>query len=395
MKTFFLYFILSILLGAISAQAQTESGAQAPINEEKFSAIVQYSKNTKEEFKDLILFDQTIEVPKNAHLKLVTQKRCIAVFYENTKVQTPKDKVSPWNLISGSARWICPEEKIERVIYKESELQVQNGEFLLTNNQLYILRNNVKFDGKNLDLETLYTHKGKWLLLKNQPDPYDLWKKQEKYPAPIESERLRAEKPQDPYITRVFLTVAPTGFAGFYHHELENRLSDFEMDTHAFRLGTNFPWKNKSLLVFLEYREGESKDRSEQWGPPPIGYKSLKFEDATLGLGLRHNHPNSSSFYYYVGLTRQEMSAHTRPSTNEFYDTRIVYPYNVSAGGGYQKIFWAKNWISLVLGFDMKITQSLTQGKTDFAKFNGSNWNAESAVTSYSGLVYLGPVFNF
>ena len=87
---------------------------------------------------------------------------------------------------------------------------------------------------------------------------------------------------------------------------------------------------------------------------------------------------------------------HLHPTAMNFYDAKITYPYNISAGGGYQKIFWAKNWISLVVGVDLKITQSLTQGKAEF--FNqpfGESKDPESAITNFAGFLYFGPTFNF
>lgn len=386
---------LLLLLGSFAHAQNSESLA---IPEEKFAAIVQYANGKQEyDFKDLISFEKTITIPKDSYLKVVTQKRCIAVFYENTKVQTPKDRVSPWEVISGAVRWICPEEKIERVAFKGSELQVQNGEFLLTGNQLAVLRNNVRSENKDLSTQTLYAVKNnKWLPLKNQPEAYDLWNKQEKYPAPTESSRLKAEKPQDPYVTRVFLNGVPLGIAGLYNHEWENHASDYSMETHGVRLGTNFPWKNKSVLVFLEFIDIESSDNMDGMGPPPLGYKFVKSEGFTLGLGLRHSHTKSSSFYYYLGLTHQKMFVHLRPDATDYYDAKIIYPYNATAGGGYHTIFWAKNWISLMIGADARITQSLSQGKVDF--FNqpwGENKDPKSMMTQYSAFVYFGPVFNF
>ncbi|MES2768887.1 MAG: hypothetical protein V4596_07045 [Bdellovibrionota bacterium] len=398
MKQFALALSL-LLTTSLHAEESEKSSQITPSQEEKFAAIVQYTNGKTElDFKDLITFDKTIEVPKNANIKVVTQKRCVAVFYENTKLQSPTDKVSPWKILSGNVRWICPEDRVERIVYKDTEIQVQNGEFLLLGNQLTAIRDNVRYDGKDLKLETIYVYKnGKWLSLKEQPDPYDLWKKHDKFPPPLESTRLKMEKPIDPYVTRVFLNVAPVGIAGFYHHELENTVSEFDMDTHAFRLGTNFPWRGKSIFTFLEFNQGESKDNKNQsMGPPPIGFRSIRFEAFTLGLGLRHSHVSSSSYYYYLGLTRQRVEFHLRPESSSFYDGEIEYPYNITVGGGYQKIFWAKNWISLVIGVDLKLIQSLSQGKVEY--FNqpfSETKDPRSTITEYAGFLYLGPTFNF
>lgn len=367
-------------------------------SDDKFAAIVQYS-NAKEKynFKDIVLFNETIKVPDDSYIKIITQKRCIAVLYKNTVVQSPVDRVSPWKIISGDARWICSEDKVERISVADSELQVQNGELLINGKQLTVLKNSVRFQDKDLNINTVYAYKNtKWLPLKNQPDPYTLWNKQERFPAPLESVRVKTEKPEDPYVKRVFLNLAPVGLSGVRNHELKDDGSDLSLETHAFRLGTNFPWKNKSVLVFLEYSQGESGNENTGYGPPPVGYKSIKFEATTLGIGLRHNHINSSSFYYYLGLTHQKYQMHQHPSTFEYYDTKVVYPLNISAGGGYQKIFWSKNWVSLMVGVDLKIIQSLTKGKVDFFNqpFN-ENKSPEGLLTEYSSFVYLGPVFNF
>src|SRR5690606_16945623 len=123
--------------------------------------------------------------------------------------------------------------------------------------------------------------------------------------------------------------------------------------THAFRLGVNFPVKRKSYYVFLEHGVGEMNNNYENM--MPIGARDLKFEATTLAVGIRHSHIKSSSFYYYGGFTRQLFRFHTHPQAGNFYDGEVVYPYNLSVGGGYQKIFFAKSWISLMVGFDLKI----------------------------------------
>lgn len=392
MKTFIFIFLS---LFTIQIHAQTETSL-LPLSEEKFAAIVQYTKGqAPQEYKDLILFDKIIDVPRDAYIKVITQKRCIAVFYENTKVQSPINKVSPWKVLSGTARWICPEDKIEKVSYKDATIEVQNGEFLITDDQVTAIRDNVKYDGKKLQPENVYAYrKNKLLPLKNQPEPYDLWKKQEKFPAPLESARLKMEKPQDPYITRVFFNVAPFGISGLYNHELESHASDFKMESHFFRLGTNFPWKNKSIFTFIEFSDGKSHDRNNSMGPPPLGFKSIEYEATTLALGIRHSHVSSSSFYYYGGLTYQKVSTHLHPDFSTYYDSKVIYPYNLTAGGGYQKIFWARNWISLVVGLDFRITQSLTQGR--YGDSNSFSSDVQlSAITEYAGFFYLGPTFNF
>jgi hypothetical protein len=369
------------------------------VSEEKFAAIVQYAEGKQGfDFKDLIGFNKTIEIPKDSYLKVITQKRCIAVFYENTKVQSPVDKVSAWKVLSGSARWICPEARVEKIIYKEAEVQIQNGEFLLTNGQLTPFKNSVRFENNDLIVGTVYINKNNtWVPMSDQPDPYDLWKKHKKFPVPTESAQRNMEKPDDPYVTRLILNVAPIGVMGFYHHEQESQLSDTNMQGHFFRLGVNFPWRNKSVLTFLEYDETDGdNNKNNGMGPPPVGEKSIRLDGPMLGIGLRHSHVSSSSFYYYLGFSRLTMKFDSHPAPTSFYNGEILYPYNVAAGGGYQKIFWAKNWISLMLGVDLKITQSLTQGKVE--NFNtppGNTADLRSAMTSYSGFVYLGPVFNF
>lgn len=390
-KTFILFFFL------ISSGLKAETTQVIP-PEEKFAGIIQFSKDNAEyDFKDIIEFGKAINVPKNSYIKIITQKRCIAVLYENTKVEAPADRVSPWKVVSGDVRWICPEDKVERLLIKDLEVQVQNGELLLTGSQLLVIKNSVRIKEKDLNSNSVYIYKNKkFLLLKNQPDPYDIWTKQQKFPAPLESLSVKVEKPQDPYVNRVFLTVAPVGFAGLYHHEEENKVSNFEMGSHAFRLGVNFPWKNKSIYTFLEYNQGDSTEKNNNNQPIPVGTKSLKFEATTLGLGLRHNHINSSSFYYYVGLTNQKVIFHLRPETNKFLDGKLKYNYNVTIGGGYQKIFWPKNWVSLVIGFDLKVIQSLDQGEIVFLNqsFN-EDIDPRSAITEYAGVFYLGPTFNF
>jgi hypothetical protein len=391
-------FGLIIILFLSNAYAQEKpEAAPLALPEEKFAAIVQYANGKQEyDFKDLISFNKIITIPQKAYLKVITQKRCVAVFYENTKVQTPADKVSPWKILSGSARWICPEDKIEKVNFKDSELQVQNGEFLINNNQLTVLRNNIKYDNKNLDPQIVYSYKeSKWEALDDQPEPYEHWLKQDKFPAPLESARLKMEKPDDPYVTRLFLNVAPIGISGIDNHEHGSSRSDYGMQSHSFRLGLNFPWKNKSALVFLEYDETDGNN-NKGMGPPPLGFKDFQLKSTTLGVGLRHSHVSKSSFYYYLGLTKSEVKFTLHPDPITFFNGELVYPYNVSAGAGYQKIFWAKNWLSLMVGLDLKITQSLSQGRVD--NFNhppGITSDMRSMMTSYSGFLYLGPVFNF
>lgn len=400
MKIISLFIILFISYShaadSLPENAASESSAPTlALPEEKFAGIVQYTEGKLQyDFKDLITFDKTITIPKKSYMKVITQKRCIAVFYENSKIQSPIDKVSPWKILSGNARWICPESKVEKVMYKDSELQVQNGEFLLANNELLSIRDSVLFDNKNLELNKIYVYKNsKWTLLDDQPEPYDLWEKHKKFPAPQESAHLKKEVPQDPYVARVFLNVAPIGISGFYHHGLENKVSDYELETHFFRLGTNFPWKGRSVLVFLEYDETDGDNNNN--GSTPIGAKDINVETATLGVGLRHSHVKSSSFYYFLGLSRINMRFHLHPDNLTYHDGEITFPWNATAGAGYQKIFWAKSWMSLMVGWDFKITQSLSKGNVD--RYNGPPLpkDPEDFATSYSTFLYLGPVFNF
>jgi hypothetical protein len=397
-------YILAVIVFSLNSMAAESS---TPLPEEKFAGIVQHtkgapisSKGDKKknlDFKDLIYFSETISVPKSARLKLITQKRCVAVLYENASVVSPKDKNEPWEIKKGPVRWICPENRLEKFIYENSEFSIQNGEFLFYDNRLVPFRDQVLVEHKPLLKRTVYEFKnGAWTVLKDQPEAFALWQTDQSYTPPTESSRNNAQKPEDAHVIRIFANYLG-GSSGITNYGSGERLSAYNMKGEGLRLGTNFPLKNKSLLVFLDFFEAENPGyhKGSNSGPDPIGTKSIHTESFTAAVGLRKNHFQTGSYYGYLGLTNLKYDFHTRKDNFDYDSAKLEYKFAVTGGIGYQKIFFSKSWLSLMAGAELRLTQSLTDG--DATNYNNgiANGNPKAYVTNYALILYLGPVVNF
>lgn len=384
---------------------------------DNFAAIVQhhtgrpYLQNKKRkrlEFKNIIDYKDTIIVPKNnSRLKLITQKRCVVVMYANTKVVAPNNKDDSWKVIQGAVRWICPEGNIENIVYKKSPILVEGGEVLISKNQLITLKPKVKYFPKPKDLdnqqefifENLYILKGRnWHLAKNQKNSYELYKYDQTYPSPQESARKFAIVPTDPVVKRVFLGMSPIGWSGLLHHEKDAKFSDYEMQSISLKAGVNFPYKEKSVLAFLEWSESENNDfKKTKDFLLPAGYKSLRNKHIFLATGLRHSHTKSSSYYYFAGLGYQRLEFSIKSDAFIDYHGHIKNYWNIGLGAGYHKIFFPKKWYSLILGAELKVLQTLSQGRMKHFKSstNASAIDPKSMFTTANAQIYIAPAINF
>lgn len=404
-----LFWGLFILSYTLIAQ---ENGSQAItepslIDKDQFAAIVQFSEGSSMvagtsaelDFKDIVKFGQDIEVSNNSKLKLITQKRCIAILYGNTKLQSPKDKLAPWIIKSGSARWICPEEKTENLVLIEAPLEIQNGEILFDKKFLIIFKDRVRSQVKELKTHLTYSHtNGKFLPLKDQPSESDIWKRDQKFPLPKESTRWKVDAPLNPSKFRVFLQ-PHMGIGGIHDWDKDRDITEQQYKTNGGRLGVNFQVAEKhSIVAFLEYTESENQDsRNSSNGPVPVGYFSNKIESFIAGVGLRHNYIEPASLYYYVGIARQEADAFVREDLSTDYRIKLIYQWNLVAAVGYQYILFPNSWFSLITGIEGRIIQSLDQGRVreQWASFGTKPDDPRGHFLNYSVNFYIGPSINF
>ncbi len=407
---FCIFSLLAIPLALAQDSTATPAVSDAPLVTENFAGLVQYTSGSPEnttshaklEFKDVLKFEQTLEIPKDSKIKIITQKRCIAVLYENSEIITPKDKLSPWILKKGTARWICPEEKIEKIIFVSADIEIQNGEVLFDKKFLLIYKDQIKNKSKLLKTALVYALKGqRFLPLKDQPEAADIWKRDDKYPLPKESIRWVAEKPEpsiDPNITRIYLQGLPIGIGGLHDWNHDRDFTEQNFENHGARLGTNFKFKNYSVMAFVEFFESANADSKQHSnGPSPVGYFSNRTESFIAAIGLRHDHLKAGSFYYYLGYARQELEVFARPDNLSDYKVRVVYNWNLVGGLGYQYILFPKSWFSILLATEARFIQTLYRGSIKELSYppSAEPIDPRGHFLNYSMNFYIGPSFNF
>lgn len=375
--------------------------------EEEFAGIVQHAqkipkiianqKTKTVDFKDVIHFSDEIKIPKGSRLKIITQKRCIAVFYAGANTLAPASKEMPWEVKQGPVRWICPEEKIEKIIFRGQELQIQNGELLLYGNSLVVLKSQIFYNGQMLKPNTVYDfHDGSWVIAQNQPEAYEFWTKTIRYALPVESVQNELPKPSKPITSRIFLTPL-FGFGGVQNYDQGHNYSAYGMKGDGARLGTNFLWKNKSVFLFFDFYKARTPNHGNyRNGPPPVGTKDISTDNFTIGIGLRNNHQKSGSSYFYGGLTRLRYDFIYSQEQFETFGGQIRYPLALTGGFGYQKTIFNKSWLALTLGGEFRITQTLSRGEivNNFQPFNQDH-NPRAYLTNYAVIIYLGPIIQF
>lgn len=377
------------------------------IDRDQFAAIVQFAEGkttlvnseTSLDFKDIVKFGQELEVAANSKIKLITQKRCIAILYANTKLQSPKDKLSPWIVKSGSVRWICPEDKTESLTLLEAPIEIQNGEILFDKKFLIIFKDQVRSQSKDLKTQLTYSHvSGKLLPLKDQPTEADIWKRDQKFPLPKESIRWKADAPVNPSKFRVYLQ-PHIGIGGVHDWDKDRDITEQKFEVTGARLGVNFQIAEKhSVIAFLEFSEAENQDALDEMnGPAPIGYMSNRIESFIAAVGLRHNYIEPASLYYYAGLSRQTIDAFVKEDLLNDYKIRLEYKWNFVAALGYQYIFFPNSWFSLIAGVEGRIIQSLHKGSIKELRypFGAEAVDPRGHFLNYSVNFYIGPSVNF
>lgn len=219
-------------------------------------------------FKTLFGWNESIALADDAHLKIITRSRCVAVIYGESQLQTPlKSAESAWNVIGGSARWICGPGQTDTVRLNGHALSIGDGEILYHKNLLYVVHGKAVSESGELEAGQTYKWSGnRWAVEYNNEDLFRSWDLARNLPAPKESKIL--DKPQRKIRSRWYL--GPMfGPASTSH---PNSLFEInEPEIHGIRAAVNFMWRDHSVIASLNFYEIENnsaKDDCCMMGPP-------------------------------------------------------------------------------------------------------------------------------
>lgn len=365
-----------------------------------------HSLKEKLQFKSFFHLNDVATLDDNSHLKLISQSRCKAVIYGPAGIAAPTQTTTPvWTIKAKAMRWLCPEGARENLKLNERRLQVQAGEVLYKDGQLFVLSGRILSPSGVLQSNTVYSYnESKWNAVRTmEKDSYFLWSLHNSLPLPKES--LQLKKPKIPIRSR--WTFGPIGGGGSVQHDNEIVSGD-DYGWSGLRLGSNFLWKDKSIIATLTWLEMEPEEDTESGptGPQPgqiFNYTRSQIFSADLGLRLYHE--RSWSPYFKVGLAHESLEIDFNGNMGGFYfgTRRIQELINTTITAGIDKTFFTDwlGWGGLYLSAEAFYQLTLLKGgesvrdeysdNTNQSRLNGLS----SGVQRYGVLFHVGGMLTF
>ena len=327
-------------------------------------------------FKTLFGWNESVAVDDDAHLKMVTRSRCVAVVYGESQLQTPlKSAESAWNVVGGSARWICGTGQSDTVRLNGHAISLSDGELLYHKKLLYIVHGKAVSESGELEPGQTYKWSGnRWIVEYDGEDLYQSWELAQKLPAPKESKSLG--EPSRKIRSRWYL--GPMfGPAKTSHPNSLFEISDPEI--HGIRAAVNFKWGDQSVIGSLNFYEIENKNSERDccsMGPPQPGDDPTRhnlYESFTADVGWRSNHDRDWAWTARmgIGLDILEVRSFSSGPGPGFSFQRDVDFISAHLSFGIEKIFFEEwlGWGGLLLSAEAFYHQGLIHQKTNSEPF--------------------------
>lgn len=406
------------MVAFVDGVPQIEGGAPEKINmalpTSDFEGVVQFvsgdvtwedEKKTPDPlFKSIIRRGDKLVLSKGSYIKVITQKRCIAVAFGPGTLDAPKShEVSIWESNGTSLRWNCPSGQEEKIVIDDKPLTLFGGELFYHSAKLLMRAGEAQAQSGRLEATNLYNGKENfWVIAKNQPSPFDLYKFNQELPQPIES--LKQEEPAKP--ARYRLSLTPMAGEGNIEHNTAQIRETASEGIEGGRIQVYFHTK-KSTYFFAISEYGQSDNQNYSCGPGcnPGNYAEL--EVFMLSFGQRFQRERSWSYFYRVGLGDVSLQYNIRNTvsgcgTNCYIQDRVKYDA-LTLGLGVDKIFnfyerKTLSWLGFMISAEF---QYLTNGSEGRSKENHTSQAVERDVIRQSGLhsmsmiFSLGPLFYF
>ncbi|MBT4763008.1 MAG: hypothetical protein HOO06_15040 [Bdellovibrionaceae bacterium] len=412
-------FLVMIQLLVISANSE-ELDNQAMVVK-KFRAVVQYVSGEAFvktgdvikaiNFRDIISEDSIITTSPSGYIKLITEKRCVAVLYNGQLSihKTEEDQVE-WVLDKGSLRWICKAKSGEVIKLAGQYVQVGNfGEFLFANNKLVVTTDSVLSFGLTKDkknklapLKGYEFNDNSWEISADLDDKSEVTAFLSKLKLPKESFKFKKSKSK---MTSRWVMGPQLGKGNMIHN---NKLVEMEsVDFNdGFKAQVNFLWGGRSVIASLNYKDGTLP------GADPGGGSSsdqnfneanrlrVDMEWADVGLRLS-DHQRDWSFFWKVGIGSAQHDMHPPYGDTNYSENLFVEYTMLSAIVGVDKefTFSFSDKLGIYVSAELQLIETVSG--------SGSMTNHESSIfpeelkqfdggfTSIGLNLFLGPVLRF
>lgn len=393
--TVFSIFFFSLLFSFSSfAQQQDFAGLVQYLNGE-FSKTDPKGVTKTLSYKDVIGSGDKIQVIRGPHIKIVTRNRCIFVIHEGTLAAPKKDE--SW-ILDGTMRAICPSRQAENIIWRGSPVKIREGEAFFRSDKLVVVKDHLLLN-KGAVKKGVYLHRNGKLETTTNMDARERFRFNTEFGAPAESIYYGLKEPEVRIHSRWWIGLAPIGVASVIHGTPDYSYGGGQLS--GGRLMAGFAADSNAWLYGFDFRESQNSWDDEENKATQVGVQKTNFQlkNSFFVFGRRWNFQKSSGFYALVGIGSQEYKIESPgPLSNDFVSAKVKYA-SVSFTGGYEKIFWADNWLGFSIQLEAQVARAIY--KTDVGPSSGFSRGPfpkageDKPLTMIGASFIFGPVFSF
>lgn len=402
--------LFPFLISGLGILSFAQEAAEPPRD---FVGVVQFAKgkvsrgeNENLAFKSLLRFQDKIQLASDAQLKIITNERCVGVFYGPSVLHSPQNANDRlWKQDSGSSRWICPEGQEQLYAHSGSVFRIFSGELTLHRNKVLVRKAKVTTLSGELPVGVLLSQdQGVWQLEVSQDD-LEVWEFNNHLPLPKESLPV-GKRPQREYFSR--FSVGPTfGFVDINHESSDLELKDARLN------GARFQFERKSdldhhWLFSLTWQDTENRKAKDAPGGDPQSYSWSdpnlfnRLEQWTFDIGHRFKAQRRFSPVARLGLGNLKHQINTSVPNSYGLNYEVEY-LNLSLAAGVDTNLFLNSlpWLGLQISSEIFYQRTLFHLKTrnrmhwDNNGLGPSDKTLRGWIQQLGILVRVGPAFQF
>ena len=333
-------------------------------------------------FQTLIYANDQISLDSGAKIKIVTHNLCKGVIYGPATFSAPANLREPWKVNSDSLRWICPEDRLEKIILNNVETQIQGGEILYTDSQLLVRKDLIQSKNNPLSKGLVYQNSSnQWQLIDPQPKDFTKWQLHQDLEIPKES--LFFARPKQSFDHRLIFSF---GFGGASLSHDEENLDAEDMYADDLYIHYQRRWGKRSLTfglgIYFSETENRDQDNFNNQQPSPEIFSDV--EIFYFDVGIRWNHEKTWAFYTRAGLGTGTFNANGNltDSNGSFQGFNLETKHNyLVLTAGVEKIFFQEtvekwdilNFRGVYTSIDLRVMQALTSDNVRAESFDPNN----------------------
>lgn len=304
-------------------------------------------------FKTLLLFGESIELSEKSYLKIVTNNKCVLVFYGPGLLQLPTNALDSWDLTQMSTRAICKESKLQVKLGK-NQTELNNGEIFFHENKFASINTDLVFTSKSTKKDLIYQLNKVTPNKSLQNSAGKAWYNS----LPLPEEQLSSKIAKSPILvkSRWYFEVLNGGSSLNHNNSIFNQ---DDLESFGMRITRNFKWRDHSALVEFMVLESEADQGGHYCcGPLPPDAKFNYLDAIQLGVGKRFNHERNWSFDSIAGLSFDTHQISQGLEGGSDIHVEVKY-YSLYIKGGISRIFWSGKKFALNISANLQAKFSI------------------------------------